>query len=290
MISNYYIGGDFEFDLKKNSKLKKINNFNKFKHNFYSNSRTSFNTILKNTNKGVPKTILIPDYLCGETLIDVIIKNRWKFKVYKVDKNYEIPTKQFKNTDFKKFGAILVINYFGLSDNISFIENIKNKNNIVTIYDCVQNPWYLINLKKGSFDVKLPEFVDYAFTSFKKTFPVPNGSILISKKKFKVEPNTLKKNIDKNWVIAAKKKYDFINNNNKKDEKDEKEYLALFKKNKIQNKKIGGNISNLTIKILNKINLNNYANIRLINYNYLVEKNDKNKKFITNKNVPMFYS
>ena len=276
---NKIVGGDFIL----NNYKKKENKFSlKKKLNFFSNSRSAFDVIIKNLDN--KKKILIPDYLCGNVLINVLNKNNKKYFFYKINKNFKIDINQFKEINNLEFDSILIINYFGIEDNLNFINKFnKIFKEIKIIYDCVQNPWFFINIKKKDFKINYPRNINYAFTNLSKTFPVPNGALLISKKILIIKKKIKSELLVKHWLLGATKKKNYLTNNTI-NEKIEKKYLRNFKiANKIYNKYYL-NFSNLSLKILNSIKLNKYLNTKIKNYiflsKYLLEKkvNIKNKK------------
>ena len=184
MHPKYYFGGHFDFDYNKYKSLKTTNKFRKSKSfSFYSNARTCLKNILLTISKGKGK-ILIPDYLCGDGTIDPIEKANWQYDTYKIEKNYKVNYSQFRSLINKELKAILVINYFGIYDNLSLISYLKLKNpKINIIYDAVQNPWFFLDINNNKFNCNLFKDIDYAFTSLNKSLPVPDGAIIYSKNK-----------------------------------------------------------------------------------------------------------
>lgn len=288
MHPKYYFGGHFDFDYNKYKSLKTTNKFRKSKSfSFYSNARTCLKNILLTISKGKGK-ILIPDYLCGDGTIDPIEKANWQYDTYKIEKNYKVNYSQFRSLINKELKAILVINYFGIYDNLSLISYLKLKNpKINIIYDAVQNPWFFLDINNNKFNCNLFKDIDYAFTSLNKSLPVPDGAIIYSKNKKILNPKKTLKSYSENWIKNANKKFDFLNTTQKSMK--ESIYLNNFVKlEKQYNNTYDHDISNFTIKILNRINLKSIALKRKSNFAFInsLIKNKLNKKI---KTVPMFY-
>lgn len=162
---NKVIGGEFEIDL---SNIKDSCNFG---HSItFSTGRAAFFHILKllNSNYGYKK-ILLPDYLC-ESIIDAVKKCRLQFDFYNVNFDLSINFESL-NSIYSNDHIVLFINYFGCIDienNISIIR--KSFSDACIISDNVQAYYAMNKLSKA----------DFSFTSFRKTFPTPDGAFVNS--------------------------------------------------------------------------------------------------------------
>lgn len=163
------IGGEFEIDptyLNQNSDSINLKGF------FFSSGRVAFHAILDflKKNKNVNE-ILLPEYLCQSVLI-VTHNNHLKISFYQLDKNLDLNQDLFPKETKNK--AILLINYFGLknmSDTISFLRK--------STFDCT----IILDNVQAFFDMTNKTQADFAFTSFRKFFPVPDGGWLTTNNK-----------------------------------------------------------------------------------------------------------
>lgn len=135
----------------------------------YSSGRSALYQILKylQREKSV-KRILLPDYLCGSVLVPVKAL-ALEYCFYPIGEDLKLDKEAFSGI-YKNNDAILIINYFGLQDlseQISFIRGLDK--DAIIIEDDVQ----------AYYEFKKPlGFVDFKFTSLRKTFAVPDGGLL----------------------------------------------------------------------------------------------------------------
>lgn len=282
-MKNLIVGGDFY----ENYYLKK-NNYFKNKHNLIwaNTARTCFEFIIKIIKNDIDK-ILIPNYLCLDIFIPILKKHKIKFFFYKIKKNLTFSEKLLKNGSKN---CILIVDYFGFTNN-KIIKSLKKKNYLI-IFDMVQSPIRFLN--NFLISKNLLNNVDYAFTSFRKTFSIPNGSCFYSKEKISSEELKLKnvKNIDLLWKQAIKKKKDYILRK-EKNNRTEKIYLKLFKEIAYLNAKVNGKITQKSQKILSKINFKKHSEDRINKYNFLKSKIRKKFQIFKNnckfKTPPFFF-
>ena len=293
MENKYYIGGDLIYD--KSVLFKRSNNF-KIKNkniNYLYNGRSAFNRIIKSLNNNNSNNILIPSYLCGDVLISILKKLKYNYYIYNLDISLNCEYESIVKLIDQDTTAILLINYFGLVNNYRFAEKIKKKfKNIKIIYDVVQNPWFFFNLTAKPLTIKQQfDYVDFAFTSFKKSYPISEGSLLYSKKLIDFKKLTRNNCAFKTWKSASllKKKFLLERNNNLL----EKKYLNYFKKIDSKNNINNYNISHESFIILNRLNLFKIAKIRIANYRFLYSALKKQKKIgilkLEKNKIPMFF-
>lgn len=295
-ISNLVVGGDFY----ENYYLNKKNSFKNNKNLIWANTaRTNFEIIINSIKNDINK-LFIPDYLCLDIFIPILKKHKIKYVFYKIKKNlvFSIPSLKCNSQN-----AILIVDYFGFTDS-KIINSLKRKKFLI-IFDMVQSPIKFLNnflIGKNSLNN-----VDYAFTSFKKSFSIPNGSCIYSKVKINNIEFKLKnvKYIDFLWEKGIKQKKNYILCR-EKNKKNEKKYLKIFKKITESNNNINGRITEKSLKILSKIDFKKHSEERLnkfdflrskikkkfqiINYNYKLKTPPfffpilvKNRKFLLNK-------
>lgn len=178
------IGGEFAIDIEalkkvpeilpaKSSYTEKASNDNLF---FFSSGRAALYAALQAESKDGYLKLVIPDYLC-KSVADTAIDCRIDFCFYHIldnlypdmEKMFEALQSNDKATDSKHKIAIILINYFGLLDLEDIIKTIRLKApDTIIILDDVQN-FYGFNMESD---------FDYAFTSLRKWFPLPDGGIL----------------------------------------------------------------------------------------------------------------
>lgn len=149
----------------------------------YSSGRAALYQILKflKQEKGV-NHVLLPDYLCSSVLVPVKTLGL-DYTFYPIDEQLELEPSIFAKL-YKKKLAVLVINYFGLKDLSSQIQDIRSLDeNAIIIEDDVQ-AYYEFKKPLGE--------VDFKFTSLRKTFAVPDGGLVKTKHQLPMieAPNT----------------------------------------------------------------------------------------------------
>lgn len=244
-MSNNVIGGEFEISPELLKKTDSQTNYFGAEY-LFSSGRTSLFYIL--VNEPADK-VYVPDYVCP--CVDETVKTAGKNIIkYHIRQNLipEIP-----ETDEKVI--FLLINHFALCEVDSTVEEIKLKMpNAVIVLDDVQALWDLKNEHK----------VDYAFSSFRKWLPVPDGSPVKTLKKLNV-PDLVSNYFVVNKVIGSLLKYyrdyEEINDNN---------YLSFFEngENEIDTK-WNCRTSSFSMNILNNIDYEHVRKSRRENFLYL---------------------
>lgn len=165
---NRVIGGEFPIDAERAYEtLSSYQQDDNEKINVYSCGRAALYVILKHIQHRNPNhvKILVPNYICN-SVTQTILDAKMNFDFYMVNHELEPDIESiYEKTDANP-AAIILVNYFGLldlSETVSILR--KNRKNIEIIIDDVQNFYGF-----GS------EECDYAFTSYRKWFPVPDGA------------------------------------------------------------------------------------------------------------------
>jgi dTDP-4-amino-4,6-dideoxygalactose transaminase len=157
------IGGEFEIDLSKIGLTHTLYN-----SHLFSSGRSALYHILKLLYENNQFTnVLLPDYLC-ESVVNAVVKSNFDFDFYQI--NYDL-TIDFESlqSKFSDTSIVLIINYFGCIDIKNQIRMIRAINiNICIISDNVQGFYAMSQAKEA----------DFSFTSFRKTFPVPDGALV----------------------------------------------------------------------------------------------------------------
>ena len=133
-----------------------------------SSGRAALYAALKAENVPHPVHVSVPDYLC-ESIIDAIEDSGSDYSFYHIEDDlYPNMDSLFDSVSDGK-EAVILINYFGVLDLQNIIDKIKQKlPETIVILDDVQN-YYGLGKEMG---------YDYAFTSLRKWFPVPDGGVL----------------------------------------------------------------------------------------------------------------
>lgn len=256
------IGSDFELNLdilnnKDNIFFDKITK--KSKNNiFLSTGREALKYILS-LSKNINKKILLPAYMC-DSILKPIKELNIDFDFFKLNKDLTIDFEDLKSKVSKEITHILVINYFGKRQNLYKLNNIINKKDITIIEDITHT---LFN-KTNNFNI-----IDYQFASIRKWFSVPDAGMILSN-------NSLDKCLDidscnkfsfKN-LLASVLKYQYLYNNYG----DKKYYLKIYREamKYYSNKKIKPTIiTDISKKIIYKVNINLLKRVRKKNYDFL---------------------
>lgn len=246
-MSNNVIGGEFEISPELLKKTDSQTNYFGSEY-LFSSGRTSLFYILMNESAD---KVYVPDYVCP--CVDETVKDAEKNIIkYHIKQNLipEIP-----ETDEKVI--FLLVNHFAICDVDSTVEEIKLKMpNAVIVLDDVQALWDLKNEHK----------VDYAFSSFRKWLPVPDGSPVKTLKKLNVS-DLVSNSFVVNKLIGSLLKYyrdyEEINDDN---------YLNFFEKGENEiDKSWNCKCSSISKNILNNIDYEYVKKRRRENFLYLYE-------------------
>jgi hypothetical protein len=163
-------GGEFEINP---SILKDKYKENRIPEGFlYSSGRAALYHILQNIRLHFPiiDTILLPNYLCN-SIVETVKLCRYKIKYYELTEGLTIDRTKFCSL-YTKREAVLVINYFGLSDTEIQIEYIQQ----IDTQSCV-----ILDNVQAFYEIYNPTQANYSFTSFRKWFPTQDGAIVQTK-------------------------------------------------------------------------------------------------------------
>ncbi len=263
------IGSEFwTIDLDNSENNKELFNIGK-DYKLFMSGRTSIDFILSDI-EDKKKIVYMPNYSC-ESMVQPFKDNGYEVYYYFVD---VINNKYDINVDFE-CSIFFAMSYFGYNcSNMDDYIKKFNKREIIVIEDITH---------RLLCDKNHCEKSTYLVASLRKWFPLISGGISINVN------NSFKKNI-KNYVIdkefinlkekAMNLKRDYINNKSNNKE----EFLELYNKSNhmitnYKNKKM----DNKSIKILEKLNINDIKNRRIKNCK-IIEKKLKN-----NKNVVLLY-
>lgn len=158
------IGGEFEFDLEKLYRYSPSKVNASECENYFASGRIALLSILISQQRE-RKHIYVPYYIC-KSVIQVILLADYTISYYELDNDLHFPVSLIGEIETE--ASVLVVDYFGLCDNNSRINQIKqSRPDIVIIHDLVQAFW---NFEQSN--------SDFSFTSFRKYFPVPDGAMV----------------------------------------------------------------------------------------------------------------
>ena len=207
------IGGEFEIDLsvQRDGFEQQPDTY------YYASGRTALYQILRSL---VPKhhKIWLPDWLC-HSMVEAVVKASFEYCFYELDDQFKATLNALNQVSFSDEGVVLMVNYFGLQDLTETSKAIKEAfPNSVVIEDDVQAYWV--------FAEKENPYADYRFTSLRKSFAVPDGGLVRTKRPMP----TVK---GKNSFSSLKLKAGQMKLNRSQEGIRDEDYLALFEEGEI---------------------------------------------------------
>ena len=188
MVENKIIGGEFEIDVQQHYQVR--NAVPEGVVTYASGRSALYNILAYLKEKSGIKSVLFPDYLC-ESVYQMAEKNQMGVEFYVLDEQLTPDFRDIENK-YDATKALLLINYFGLKDCKAMVEQLRSINQkMVILLDNVQAPYEMLN----EIDA------DYTFSSFRKAFPVADGSWVIAKKN--ALPQYDRVNVFAQYKIAA---------------------------------------------------------------------------------------
>ena len=148
--------GDFDCEIPDDSSI------------LFSLGRTSLYSVLKSVKSVInTDSVLLPDY-CFRSIVQSVCDAGYRTCFYHIEETL-IPDLDDLLLQIREHQVVLLINYFGLLDLRDVVEHCRERNpDIFIIEDDVQN-FYRYGVGN----------VDVSFDSFRKWFPVPDGSRVI---------------------------------------------------------------------------------------------------------------
>lgn len=226
--------------------------------NFYylHNGRSALNFILKNVHLKNDQEILYPDFSC-DVLFQYDSQNNYKYNFYQIKRDFKISLNLIKKKITKKTKIILIINFFGIKQNLKSLYKLCKKKDILLVVDDCHTFYNLKKSNNNDCDVK--------FFSPSKIFDEINiGGIL------QVNNNSLKIT---NELRKSLFDYDLILNLKNKLKK-----ISIYKKLKFSRKRPKYEDQNF---FESSINVNNFSltkkNIKKINSINIFNENKKRK-------------
>ena len=169
-----YIGGPFELDLGELARPPRQEIEDYFGLGSgdtpLNSGRAAFRAILRALDLA-GRSILVPDYLCGEVLIPLLQSESLAYDFYPVEADLSVDAGRLRDVAGDNTGAVLLINYFGLSDLGSLVRGIHSwDGSIAIVLDQAQA---LYDFRTGTSNAVE---TDFAFISFRKFLSVPGGA------------------------------------------------------------------------------------------------------------------
>lgn len=262
------IGSDFSLNLNI-FRLKERNDFIKYfnlKKNLFilfNSGRSTLKFYLKEIyNK--KKIFLLPSYLC-HSVIQPFIELKIPFQFYKINKNLEIDISHLRNLISNSVGGALFIHYFGFPQNkyiLKFYDILKSFE-----IDIVEDITHSILTNETGI------YGDYAFSSLRKIFPLPDGGLLKSNRE-NLNNIEFHQGYDEIWgkrLVGSLYKDKYL----KGKLTDKKEFLSLFGEAEtiLDSREIEIlSMTKFSRFLLNKFNFSKIINIRRQNFKFLLEK------------------
>lgn len=135
----------------------------------YASGRAALYQILKYLKEQKQIThVLLPDYLCSTILVP-IHKLGLNYSFFPLNEALELEIDTFRQA-YRKEVAVLLINYFGLQDLTSQINNIRSIDKKAIIIEDDVQAYYEFKKPLGN--------VDFKYTSLRKTFAIPDGGLV----------------------------------------------------------------------------------------------------------------
>ncbi len=206
---------------------------------------------------------MCPDYVCA-SVVRTISDCGCRVCFYHIDDELYQYEKLFSTDDLKSAKAIILVNYFGMLDLSATIKKVREKaKQIAIIVDDVQN-FYGFGLESD---------YDFAFTSYRKWFPVPDGAKAIcNKPPLYLERFDREENLFSGLKVAGN-----ILKNYRPAIKDDLCLELLSRGEKILDKHYRCRVSDISIKLMRKCDLSGFGIARRSNAKKLHEKLKKNK-------------
>lgn len=251
------IGGEYEMFLPSNKVQCNLGPYNAGK--LYSSGRAALYYIIlsiRQERNDICK-IYIPDYIC-DSVIETLNVVNINWQVYHLNDDLTINQNNFDKLDLTS-SAVLLVNYFGLSEMQSEIAYVRSKNkDVIIIEDNVQS----------FFSMFCDSDSNYKFTSFRKSLPLPDGGWVVSKHPL------LDSNKEENTFSQYKIAGSILKNMRHSGYYGDKIYLNLFEQGeKLIDDNLTKSISRFTLNSLpNMIDCNRNGTLRRRNAEFLVSR------------------
>ena len=263
---NSEIGGEFYLDSLNLDKSANqfVDLLKGFEFEFLVSGRSAISYVINQTGG---KNVLLPSYIC-QSVIDAFEQKSFNIDFYDINKDLTINMQDFEKKCNDKIDIVYFINYYGQIQPNDVLLEIKKQSklkNFVIIEDTTHS---LFN--------EIKTIGDYCIASLRKWSALPDGAVVYA------DTENFKKSLIKDTgchfstlrLTAMILKSVYLKNDIQKSE----DYRQLFSDAEkiIEQSYEQTEITKLSKKILESIDIKTLIEIRKQNYNYL-EKNLKNK-------------
>ncbi|MEE9250340.1 MAG: DegT/DnrJ/EryC1/StrS family aminotransferase [Alphaproteobacteria bacterium] len=174
-----YIGGPFEldFELFANRPVQRAEDYFGLGRGdvLLQSGRAAFRTVLRGLNLD-GRSILIPDFLCGDVFVPLLKAEVVQYRFYPVNEDLGIDVERLLDLADGGADAVLLINYFGLSDYHELARELRSRNeSLAIVLDSAQA------LYDSRRDAPARAWADYLFVSLRKFLSVPDGAFVVSR-------------------------------------------------------------------------------------------------------------
>lgn len=217
---------------------------------------------------GERKTVLLPAFTCS-TVIDPFRDSKFEILYYDINEDFTINTDSLNHLIAnERVDLILVHSYWGFNtcgDAELILQQFRDSGGVL-VEDLTQSLF--------SENVRLE--ADYYVSSLQKFFAIPNGGFIMSKNQLNIKKENDKSDIDEiaSKTFMLKKDYMAYKNDAKAEFKEGYKKINTIMED---NSSIYG-ISQMSERILNKLDIGYIKEQRIKNYNYLHDYVNKNCK------------
>ncbi len=157
------------------------------------------------------RDLLVPEFLCGRVFLDLLADMGIAWRSYPVGPDL-CPAWEEVSRLADSAAAVVAINYFGVKDQGPGLARLKETHpGLVTILDCVLDPFYLARVPTAGQDA------DLVLTSFRKVLPLPDGAVLRAREElcFQAPAETDTDPSVEAWLAGALLKHSFLSRGGK---------------------------------------------------------------------------
>ncbi len=248
------IGGEFDLDLftleKKTGDASKDENIS-----YFSSGRAALYHILRylKENRGI-HCVLLPDFLCS-SITNTIDRCEIPYQFYSLHHDLTIDYASLMKA-YQSDIAIVLINYFGMTDIASQVKEIRKiDKDAIIIEDDVQAYYSFVHDEHD---------VAFKFTSLRKAFPIPDGGLVkgIVKLTEPTNDNTFTQYKVAGSILKTMREHRIYG---------DKVYLELFEKGEdLIDENLDSRMSDISLRLLNQLDLEREMILRRRNAEFLI--------------------
>lgn len=232
-----------------------------------NSGRAAFCAILRGLDLA-GRSILVPDYLCGEVLVPLLESESQAYDFYPVEADLSVDAERLRDAAGDNTGAVLLINYFGLSDHRALAREIRSWN---------APPAIVLDEVQALYDFRTDAGTaietEFSFISFRKFLSVPGGAyVRATGRPLSVE---ISRSADEGgcYVAAATLRHAFLTGavDREREGATEAAYLRLFEaaEERVSDEPAG--MPFLARELIKRLPLDEFAARRRANYAFLAD-------------------